>query len=65
MKKQIIKLDKALSLDKEIIAKLNIEQLSDEQLGNLAGGSQTCNGTIVPETVAAAVLSCDACSCNG
>lgn len=62
MKKQPIKLDKALSLSKEIIAKLNAEQLSDEQLGNLAGGSNSCN-TVVATGVEAAALSCDICSC--
>lgn len=65
MKTQPIKLAKALSLNKEIIAKLNAEQLSDEQLGNLAGGSNSCNtgGTVVATGVEAAALSCDICSC--
>jgi len=62
MKTQPIKLAMTLSLDKEIIAKLNAEQLSDEQLGNLAGGSQSCN-TAVPVTNLGAALSCEVCSC--
>jgi hypothetical protein len=63
MKNQPIKLAMTLSLDKEIIAKLNAEQLSDEQLGNLAGGSNSCNTIAVPETALGAALSCDVCSC--
>jgi hypothetical protein len=61
MKKQPIKLDQALSLDKETITKLN-----EEQLGNLEGGQEaifsiTCNRTKVEEEAA---NSCIACSCN-
>ncbi|GAB3636805.1 hypothetical protein GCM10027422_23950 [Hymenobacter arcticus] len=63
MKKRITKIDKALSLSKEIIVKLNDEQLG-EVGGGLADGSLTCNGS---ETEAEAALlggSCMACSCN-
>ena len=63
MKKQAIKLDKALSLDKETIAKL-----SEDQLGTLEGGmmqagtTATCNGSDYDGT--STVCSCSACSCN-
>jgi hypothetical protein len=62
MKKQPIKLNQALSLDKETITKLN-----EEQLGNLEGGqdgifSITCNHTKLEDEVAGE--SCIACSCN-
>jgi hypothetical protein len=62
MKKKVIKLDKALSLDKETVAKLN-----EEQLGTLeGGGTNTCNGGgAALEQEAATVNSCLACSCNG
>ncbi len=63
MKKKIIQFDKALSLDKETIAKLN-----DEQLGALEGGSNTCNGPVAQEAEALAAFptigSCQGCSCN-
>jgi hypothetical protein len=63
MKKKIIKFDKALSLDKETIAKLN-----DEQLGALEGGSNTCFAPAGEEAEALAafptIASCQACSCN-
>ncbi|GAB3636806.1 hypothetical protein GCM10027422_23960 [Hymenobacter arcticus] len=62
MKKKIIKLDKALSLDKETVAKLN-----DEQLGALEGGSNTCNGGGKEVQAAEAfptIGSCQGCSCN-
>ena len=66
MKKKTIKLDKALSLDKETIAKLNDEQLSEEQLGNLeGGGTNTCNGGTAGPQKGISVNSCAACSCNG
>ena len=60
--KKIIKLDKALSLDKEIIAQLN-----DEQLGALEGGLHAvAGGTNSCDTGAMTTNdhSCNACSCN-
>lgn len=62
MKKQAIKLDKALSLDKEIIAKLNEDQLGTLEGGMVAGTTVTCNGPV--EANLAAMASCTACSCN-
>jgi len=63
MKKKVIKLDKALSLDKETIAQLN-----EEQLGALEGGladSGTCNTKVADEVEAFTTInSCNACSCN-
>jgi hypothetical protein len=64
MKKNTIKLDKALSFDKETIAKLN-----DDQLGTLEGGqagSNTCNTAPAPAVAddGTTVNSCLACSCN-
>jgi hypothetical protein len=64
MKKKVIKLDRALSLDKETIAQLN-----EEQLGALEGGladSNTCNTKIADDEVEAfpTIGSCNACSCN-
>jgi len=56
MKKQAVKLDKALSLDKETIAKLTDEQLSTLEGGMVLTASITCGG---PPT-----QSCNACSCN-
>lgn len=61
MKKKVIKLDNALSLDKETISRLN-----EEQLGKLEGGltrpyTATCNDTGFQQTY----VSCEACSCNG
>ena len=67
MKKKVIKLDKALSLDKETIAKLNDEQLNEEQLGTLegGGGTNTCNGGGgAGGKEAISINSCGACSCN-
>jgi hypothetical protein len=66
MKKKVIKLDKALSLDKETIAQLN-----EEQLGTLEGGLQqsgTCNTKVAEDDGEAGIFtihSCNACSCNG
>ena len=63
MKKKIIKLDKALSLDKETIANLD-----EDQLGTLeGGGTNTCNGPAPAQEAIAfpTVNSCLACSCNG
>ena len=64
MKKKTIKLDKALSFDKETIAKLNDEQLGALE-GGLAGGTNTCNGGGKEAGGDATVNSCLACSCNG
>ena len=61
MKKKVIKLDKALSLDKEIITRLNDEQLGSVEGGVLAGGTNSCNNGAVTSTP----NSCQACSCNG
>jgi len=61
MKKQAIKLDKALSLDKETIAKLNEDQLGTLEGGMVAGTTVTCNG---PVEAFADMASCTACSCN-
>ena len=62
MKKKIIKLDKALSLDKETIADLNEEQLGTLEGG---GGTNTCNGQApAQEAIAGTIHSCAACSCN-
>jgi hypothetical protein len=63
MKKQPIKLDQALSLDKETITKLNEEQLSNLEGGQEAGiFTITCNRTKVDDELAGE--SCIACSCN-
>ena len=64
MKKKSISLNKALSLDKETVAKLNEDQLGDVVGG---GGTNTCNGAPAPqlEEAFATVASCQACSCNG
>jgi hypothetical protein len=65
MKKKVIKLDRALSLDKETIA-----QLSEEQLSTLEGGviqSLTCRGgddAEAPTQFDGLIDSCSACSCN-
>ena len=63
MKKKVIKVDKALSLDKETIAKLNEEQLGDLEGGQAAGTTITCNGGAAPANLFPD--SCGACSCNG
>ena len=63
MKKKVIKLDNALSLDKETIAKLN-----EDQLGTLEGGMAAAGTTITCNAAAEAQAfpnSCGACSCNG
>ncbi len=66
MKKKIIKLDNALSLDKETVAKLN-----EDQLGTLeGGGTNTCNGggaagQLENGLALPTINSCQACSCNG
>ncbi|GAB2719751.1 hypothetical protein GCM10011495_40420 [Hymenobacter frigidus] len=62
MKKQAIKLDKALSLDKETIAKLNEDQLGTLEGGMVAGTTITCNAVAEAQ---AFPNSCGACSCNG
>ena len=66
MKKKSISLDKALSLDKETVAKLNEDQLGDVVGG---GGTNTCNGGPAQQLEAAeafpTINSCQACSCNG
>ncbi len=67
MKKKAIKLDNALSLDKETIAKLNEDQLGTLE-GGLAAGTNTCNGGGVQQEAAdffPTINSCQACSCNG
>ncbi|GAB2719743.1 hypothetical protein GCM10011495_40410 [Hymenobacter frigidus] len=61
MKKDVIKLEKALSFDKEIIAKLNDEQLSALEGGMMIAGTASCNAG--PQTTGN--TSCEACSCNG
>ena len=61
MKKKAIKLDKALSLDKETIAKLNEDQLGTLEGGMVAGTTVTCNAA---EANLADIGSCTACSCN-
>lgn len=68
MKKKAIKLDNALSLDKETIAKLNEDQLGTLEGGLVAAGTNTCNGAGVQQEAAEAwptINSCQACSCNG
>jgi len=61
MKKDVIKLEKALSFDKEIIAKLNDEQLSALEGGMMIAGSASCN----QGAQTTGNTSCEACSCNG
>jgi hypothetical protein len=60
MKKNVIKLDKALFLNKEIIA-----QLTEEQLGILHGGQEATKSISCHlATQIEEVGSCPACSCN-
>ena len=63
MKKNAIKLDKALSFDKEIIAKLNDEQLNALEGGLLRDGAGTASCNNGAQTTGN--TSCEACSCNG
>ena len=62
MKKKVIKLDKALSLDKETIANLDEDQLSTLE----GGGTNTYSGPPPPAEANLFVTfeSCPACSCN-
>ena len=62
MKKKAIKLDKALSLDKETIAQLNEDQLGTLEGGQAAGTTVTCNAG--GGDALADMASCTACSCN-
>ena len=64
MKKKAIKLDNALSLDKETIAKLNEDQLGTLEGGLIAGGSNTCNAAPAAAEFDGTIASCQACSCN-
>ncbi|MDR6562162.1 MULTISPECIES: class I lanthipeptide [Arcicella] len=63
MKKKQITFDKKLSLDREIVGKLDAQQMDA-----IAGGSvntATCIGHPPKEALEAeAAKSCDACSCN-
>ena len=63
MKKDVIKLEKALSFDKEIIAKLNDEQLSALEGGMMIAGGGTASCNAGAQTTGN--TSCEACSCNG
>jgi hypothetical protein len=66
MKKKPIKVTKSLSLDKEIVSKLDENQLSEVAGG---GTTNTCNGAgKAPAELEAGLIdvgSCQACSCNG
>ena len=66
MKKKSIALDKALSLDKETVAKLHEDQLGDVVGG---GGTNTCNSPPPDEEALNAAFQlqayCHACSNNG
>lgn len=65
MKKKAIKLDNALSLDKETIAKLNEDQLGTLEGGLVAGGTNTCNAAALQDAAFdGTIASCQACSCN-
>lgn len=62
MKKNVIKLDRMLALDKETIA-----QLDEDQLGILAGGqaeTATCNVSKIDNEESPDTGSCLACTCN-
>jgi hypothetical protein len=62
MKKKQINFDRKLSLDREIVGKLDAEQMEV-----IAGGSvntATCVGGGTPKEGDDEGKSCDACSCN-
>jgi len=60
MKKQRITLQRVLALDKEIIAKLN-----EEQLGAIEGGQQTTTQAEATELSSCPAFSCNPANCIG
>ena len=62
MKKKQITFDKKLSLDRNTIAKLNVEQMNEVQGGG--SNDKTCTGTCNAAEALELEISCKACSCN-
>ncbi|GAB3636804.1 hypothetical protein GCM10027422_23940 [Hymenobacter arcticus] len=60
MKKKGIKLNRLLQLDREIIIKLN-----EEQLGDIAGGQQANQATQTQTLSSCPAFSCNPADCRG